>query len=185
MKRRVSLRVMLAAVAVLAVGLAWWVNSARRQRAAVAAVQKGGGGVAYAHQFVNGDPRVPDPNGRPPIPDWLRTKLGDDFFSDVIVVGFTDRGPSQEALRQLRSFGGLRSLYIADPAFGDVEARHLHGLSQLEELYLGSTRIGDASIPVLEELGGLKELNIGGTRISNDGMVRLQRSLPGTRITHY
>jgi hypothetical protein len=185
MKRQVTLRLGLSAIAVLAIGLARWTNRARRQQAVIAAVLRSGGGVAYDYQFFNGDPRVPNPNGRPPVAGWLRTMLGDDYFSSVAVVGFTGRQPHDEELSGLRSFSDLRSLYVACPGFGDPQAAHLRGLTRLEDLYLGSAEISDASIPVLKRLGTLKELNIGGTKISAAGAKELQRSLPDTRITHY
>ena len=50
-----------------------------RQRRAVAAIRRAGGGVGYDHK------------GRPWAPAWLRKRLGDEFFQEVTSVQFLER----------------------------------------------------------------------------------------------
>jgi hypothetical protein len=58
-------------------------QTARRQRNAVAAIQRSGGSVWYHHDCLvkeSGFYRVRWADRKPPGPLWLRKLLGDDFF---------------------------------------------------------------------------------------------------------
>jgi hypothetical protein len=60
---RVSIRVMMVVVLVVAIVLGWQVNRVREQQEAVRGVQRYGGWVHYDHEFVGG---MPAP-GRSPV----------------------------------------------------------------------------------------------------------------------
>ena len=69
-----SLRTLLVAVAVVAVRLALTANAARKQRAAVAAIEALGGSVRYEHEQNS-------PSLEPlPGPKWLRELVGEEYF---------------------------------------------------------------------------------------------------------
>jgi hypothetical protein len=97
--KTISLRGLLLLVLGIAVWLGWIVNKARRQREAVAALQKFGGFVHYDWEFIDGPVKVPQGNllwmpswgkftstRKPWAPDWLRRALGDEYFQSIAHV---------------------------------------------------------------------------------------------------
>src|SRR5258708_4789078 len=59
---------------------AWQVKRAAWQSRCVQAIRDRGGWVDYDYCFVNGKH---DPQAKSRIPEWLRRRLGDDFFHRV------------------------------------------------------------------------------------------------------
>ena len=82
-----SLLVLTVAVAIPCSWLAMEMKAAREQREAVDAIVRSGFIVGYDYQKARfsgfGFRSLPTP---PPVPVWLRKLLGDDFFTDVVVV---------------------------------------------------------------------------------------------------
>jgi hypothetical protein len=71
----------LAFMVLVAAGSSWLgvkMKQARRQREAVEAIVKLGGGAKYDYELRS--------DGKPPGPAWLREFLGLDFLADVRVV---------------------------------------------------------------------------------------------------
>jgi len=94
LKIRYSLRVLLLAMTVIAIWLGMRVNSAMKQRSAVATIQEAGGSVYFNWQLqpiYNADGDVDyfkvirDPKAIP-APEWLRRLVGDEFFQYVVKV---------------------------------------------------------------------------------------------------
>ena len=79
-----SLRMLMAFVLAIGVGLGWVVHRARLQRQAVEAITKAGGRVFYDWQ-VPGDKLAP-PNAASLWPKRLVDALGPDYFDDVTWV---------------------------------------------------------------------------------------------------
>ncbi len=79
-----TLRTLLIVVTLAGCGLGWLgvkVREARVQAAAVAAILKQGGFVFYDYQFDAHDVSIED--AAPPVPNWLRSAMGGDFFCSV------------------------------------------------------------------------------------------------------
>ena len=74
--RSYSLRSLLLLTTLAAIVLGVWVNRAERQRRAVAAIRKAGGGVEDG----------PEPNPPSHFRRWLTTWLGDEYVADVVRV---------------------------------------------------------------------------------------------------
>jgi hypothetical protein len=82
-------------VLVLIVGgwLGWAVRSARRQREAVAAIRRTGGGITYRSQYLGGNVygHVYDHGAKPRwCPRWLADQVGIDYFDSVVQVVFVN-----------------------------------------------------------------------------------------------
>jgi hypothetical protein len=202
---RISLRVSMVAVVVLAVAMARQVNKAREQREAVAAVKKFGGWVHYDYEFVNGPVKVPQGNdiwmppwgkltpGRSPrAPIWLRRMLGDEYFREIAHVSlFVDIekgqahagpwniGPAADVLAQLVGQSGIKTLQIGGQQATDRGMEYVGRMEGLEELIIWPAReISDAGVSHLEGLKHLKNVYIDKSRMTDEGL-RTLGALPG------
>lgn len=158
-----SLRTLLVFMLLASIPLSWVavkLQRARRQRAAVEAIEELGGAVGY-------DPLAPD---------WQSELLGRDFFGHVAVIVFrdfkvTDAGVVVEGitvtdagLEHLKELTQLTHLSLRHAEITDAGLEHLKGLSQLEDLDIQHTRVTDAGLKHLQGLKRLKWLHISGTR---------------------
>jgi len=90
---RFSLRTLFLVTTALCVWIAIRVNSARRVRSALAAVNRAGGTAWFDYQVVPGKSGKPndftvDSNAAPPGAAWLRERLGDEYFINIVGVKF-------------------------------------------------------------------------------------------------
>jgi len=185
------------ATAVVAAG--WWDYSARRQKRAAEAVLALDGRVGYADELPFQGPN--------PAVRWLRDQLGHDYTSSVALVKFGGKAIRDEDLTCLQGLPRLQALWLHDTAIGDAGVKAFSGNSALEELSLRTTRvtdagladlaglrrleflylqdngISDAGLLHLEGLTALKLLKLDGTRVTSQGVEKLQRALPRTRIS--
>ena len=97
-----TLRTLLIVMTLASVGLSWFavkLQQARRQRAAVEAIEKAGGWVEYDYELRTRPPSDADPPG----PAWLRNLLGIDFFATVVEIRLptTVTGAEAERIQQL------------------------------------------------------------------------------------
>jgi hypothetical protein len=168
-----SLRTLLVFVTLVALACSWLavkMKQEKRQREAVAAIQKLGGHVEYDWQRdANGNP-LPDP--QPPGPAWLRRVLGDYFFTTPVRASLgTDVGLEHvEELTQLKelNLGGLQIIGVGaeegvefgDSKVTDAGLKHIKGLTRLQSLNLDAFRITDAGLENLKGLTRLQALDL-------------------------
>ena len=186
---RFGLRTLLIALSVLCVWLGFKVNAARRQREAVQAILKAGGTVAYDYQMV--PVALPgyaetfniDRNAVPSAPSWLRSVFGDDFFCNVIYVGFQGTGADFELVRfeDLPSIRRIIIRSIPTASSGAQAQMHLRDddlaifgqLSQLQELRLHGQEIEGPGLRSLVDLKRLNKLDLYGTFINDTGLEQI------------
>ena len=148
----ISLFVLTLVVAIPCSWLAVAREKARKQREAVAEIEKAGGSFSYDYQLdANGDEIL---GAIPPGPPWLRELMGDDIFESVALVDLADLEVGDARLQHLKE--------------------HLDGLPQLQELDLGHTKVSDAGLQLLEGLARLQELDLEGTKVGNAGLAHLK-----------
>ncbi len=114
---RFSLRALLIVITVLCIWLGIQVNAARRQREAVTAILKIGGEVLFDYQLVPPPPGEPvewmvDRPAAPPGPEWLRSRIGDDYFRNVFSVAINGKIITESDLKQLSKLPKLKQVFI-------------------------------------------------------------------------
>ncbi len=196
---RFSMRGMM--VLVLAIGgwLGWFVRSARIQREAVAAIQKGGGEVHFQWEWKNG---TVVPGGKPWAPEQLVKLLGVDYFGHIAHVSFATRAqlakPTRDLLAQLGEIQ-RRSAELDDVRYSMMEAEFSHaddlyqrlilsgeltpkplmpllkGQSKLAHLDLRDNDLIFEGLAQMEELTSLTTLDLGGTGITDSQLVHLKK----------
>lgn len=180
---RYSLATLLLAVAVMALLLAPIVNRVHRQERTIAAIEKLGGEIGYAHerQF---------PNNQSPGPRWLREWLGDDYFREVVIVDLQGKAATDELVEQIADFRSLGQLNLVETRITDRALPHLAKLKQLKALSIGFNPITNGGLAHLSQLNQLVYLDLSVTSIDDDGLSVLNRfpqlyqvHLYGTAIT--
>lgn len=173
---RFSLRSLLVAVTLLAVGLAWfayWREGKRREAAAGDWVLHHGGTIAEFHSREATNP-----------PWWVRClaeTLPDRCLRTVTYVDFL-KDPTDADLAVLRDLPNLKQLNL-NHAAGIQPARlsPLAALTKLEVLYLTKTPVGDEGLAHARNLHGLKELWIQETGITDASVPWIASN---TQLTH-
>jgi hypothetical protein len=160
---RVTVRVLMVLVLLIACGLGWIVHRAHVQRDAVAVIVRGGGTVLYDWDVTYvpgqryGAVYRSTMNGKPWWPKWLIDHLGPDYFGDVKLVelGPKDSDGQMASVGQLSRLGALYATYRGTRVT-DAGMVHVRGLNQLEELTMFNrdtiTRAGLASLRDLKQL---------------------------------
>jgi len=167
-----SLRALLVFVLLVSVGMSWLgvkLQQARKQKAAVEAIEKAGGVVYY--DYGRESRSLLPTEVEPPYPTWLRESLGDDFFFDVRAVSAND--VSDEHLNHLAKLTTVKSLYLDSPQITDAGLEHLAELGKVCYLSLPGTQITDAGLVHLKSLTNLTTLDLSGTQITDAGLVHL------------
>jgi hypothetical protein len=173
-----SLRSLVLFTLICAVPCAWLgrkIEQKRRERVCVAAVLELGGEVKYDYEA--GGPRE-----TPPGPAWLRSFLGENFFSDVVGVTYQ---PSfwyellwpklaDDGLAQIKSLTRLETLELSGTKTTDAGLANLKELTQLQELGLCDTKITDAGLVNLKGLTGLRNLDLNWTLVTHAGLANLK-----------
>jgi hypothetical protein len=186
---RFGLRSLMIALTLLCVWLGFKVNAARRQREAVQAILQAGGTVAYDYQMVPvGLPSYAetfniDRNAVSPAPSWLRSVFGDDFFCNVIYVGFQGTGADFELVRlaDLPSIRRIIMRSVPTASSGAQAQMHLRDddlaifgqLSQLQELRVHGQEIEGPGLRALVDLKHLNKLDLYGTFINDTGLEQI------------
>jgi Leucine-rich repeat (LRR) protein len=174
-----GLRALLIFVTVAGCSIGWLgikVQEARRQEAAVAAIQQLSAMVIYDYQYGH-DLHDKSDIATPPGPLWLHDLLGDDFFRNVYEVdlGNTLGGQiTDDNLKPLRGLRRLKKLDLYRAPVTDAGLEHLAGLDQLETLSLSYSRITDAGLRHLEGLAQLKQLELHNTQVTDTGLESLR-----------
>jgi hypothetical protein len=155
-----SLRTFLLAVAIFAVWLGLHVRSARRQQAAVEAILQDEGRVTYDFEANATECGYPPP-AESPVPRWLLSRLGLDFFHPVDSVDLllsTSDEARERTLRHLHALSKLRSLDLSNLP-SDQAVQHIAQLDRLEVLsVMDASRITDEAMLHLVRLKRLKLL---------------------------
>ena len=168
------LRTLLIAILLLSLPLSWFavrMRKARRQRAAVEAIERLGGYVAYDWETD----WVVTPPARKSYPAWLRRPLGDDFFFDVVEASFLYSELDDEAATCLKGLANIEELYLDHTRITDAGLANIEGLTHLQKLTLDYTQITDTGLEHVAGLTPLRCLTIGGTRITDAGLDHLKR----------
>jgi hypothetical protein len=176
---RFSLRTLLVVVAVIGVVLglvAQKQEKHRRQRAAVAALNRPTGrnlGAAYDFQWdpEAGCGQYGFRRGTPPGPSWLRERVAVDWFSDVVWA----RARSDEQLDHIQAFSKLRWLHLENAKVSPAGMKVLEGLGHLEEVTMCGSNVTDEGLWHLNQLTKLRSLQLGATAITDDGMRHLSQ----------
>jgi hypothetical protein len=156
-----SLRTLLVFVTLCAIPCSWLavkIQELKRQREAIAAIEKLGGFVYYDYQFDKRYPESPHWDGPPSGPTWLRRLLGDDFFASVA------------------------GMVLIRSEVTDADLEPIRALPELRMLEIGDTSSTDAALEILKGLRKLEVLGIGGTKITENGEKALQSALPRCKI---
>ncbi len=207
-----SLRTLLIVTVLCAIPCAWLgrkIERKRREREAVESITKDGWSVIYDSQI--------DPKGnqyssdKPRGPGWLRTVLGENFFSEAKRVysfeekhgtkACTDSGlerinelphlewvslagthVSDVGLVHINELTELATLDLSNTRVTDAGMEHINGLAQLQSLYLTGTTITDAGLDQLKGLTKLRELRLEGTNVTDAGIKDLKKALPDCEI---
>lgn len=176
---RVTLRGFLAGMAVVAVGLGFWADRARRERLAAQWVARMGGTIWYEDQLdEDGGIRK---GSTPAGPAWLRARLGDEYFRRIRTVSLhrPKGGPiAVEDLKLLEGLTGLRTLWITAGGVDDRHVARIVRLRGLDDLSLDHTGLTDRGLAQLCAMKGLRGLSLEGTAITDDGLAPL-RALVG------
>jgi Leucine-rich repeat (LRR) protein len=161
-----SLRTMMVVVTLLCIWLGITANRANRQRRAVETITKAGGEVLYDYQTVTG--------ARPPGPEWLRTLLGENFFSEVAAVGLNQSHDPGEGLANVREMAHLQWLVVGGKGVTDARLVNIKPLIKLKYLDLSTAKVTDVGFINLELMTELETLNLPDTNITDAGLVSLR-----------
>lgn len=201
---RPRLRIGIGGLMLLILGFGAWlgdrVNRARDQRLAVVALKSVGGFVRYADEFGPGPVQVAagDSMWKPAwgtlapgrgtwAPDWLRDRLGDEYFREVAHVStFVDiqkgsahapglgKPPIDDALAAIRGQSGVRTLQLGGATVTDRGLAAVADLTNLEEFFLWwGTGITDAGVAHLARLPRLRLVDIGLASVTDESLVHL------------
>ena len=144
---RFSLRTLLIFMLVVCVAAGWKIERVRKQREAVAWVHEMGGTVKFTAERRG--------------PEWMRKRLGRDFFDDVVGVALHNTQVSD--LSPLANLTKLEWLYLNITPVSEVTP--LAKLTKLELLDLDNTQVNDVS--PLAKLTKLEWLNLNKTQVSD------------------
>ena len=90
---------------------------------------------------------------------------------------------TNQGLRYLRGFPGLKFLQLQGTQIGDDGVAHLQNLTGLEYLYLSDTQITDAALAHLASMDELTHLVLDNTRITDEGLRQLKKmTKPNARL---
>jgi hypothetical protein len=170
-----SLLVFLVAVSIPLGWFGWQMQKARRQREAVERIRAVDGGVNYDYEY---DENGKWSGGEPTAGTWLRTLLGDCFFSEVHSAEPGFLGPNQfddEDMEHIADLPNLRCLNVASTEVTDAGLCHLGELRHLRRLCLADCNITDDGLTNLQKTASLEDLSLANTRITDDGLGHLKR----------
>lgn len=165
---RYSLRTMLLVLFALSVWFGWISVRVQNQRKAVESIQQGGGQVVYDYERDPADARKSIPNPEPPGPAWLRDLVGEDWFSDVIVVRLFD--VDDESLGQLAHLPKIRRMFLRGEEVTDIGLAHVASLDELEYLELDKLRVTDEGLVSLAGLDSLEYLCLRDVQMTDAGL---------------
>ena len=157
-----SLRTLFVLMTLVAIACSWYayeMQKAAKRRAAIAEIEKAGGGVLYY------DASSPGLGGEPPAWYSLLRKLhGDEHLGNAVFVQFGSPVDTQRVT--------------------DADLVHLKGLTKLEILSFWDKQITDAGLVHLRGMTHLEELVLIDTKVTAEGVKKLQEALPNCKIDY-
>src|SRR5262245_11144674 len=173
---RYGLRTLLIVMAAIGVWLGWRVNAARRQQAAVAAIQQLGGTVFYAHQIREDrlGRLIAEPDKPSPLPKLLRPVAERIFPPAVASVSLRDTQATDRDLEILKFFPHLQRLDLGNTRVTDDGLGIVGQLRELESVSAVGLTIGDRGVEHLKSLQ-LTHLSLWKTRVSDAGVRHLRQ----------
>ncbi len=197
--RGISVRGMLVLVLVAGLIMGRTVNRARTQEWAVEAIEAQQGTVFFDYQMSekSGGPILLTSHYEPEAPAWLRDRVGDAYFRDVIAVQFTGTGTSYrsdgapETVKYLRGLPALRQVMLGPNTAIDANMAELARNRRLERVTMRfGEEISDSGIAELARLRSLKRLTLQRSEVGDEGLAHLARlprieelNLKANRIT--
>lgn len=124
---RFSLRAFLVLVAFVSILLGWTTYNARRQKEAIAAIERIDGYWYYDFQFEAPDTYYPE--GEPPGPSWFWKFVDINLFCDVVAIGLDSRPATDDTIAAISCLKDLQQLDLAM-----VQGVTNDGLADLEHL---------------------------------------------------
>jgi hypothetical protein len=190
-------------IMLLTIGASWFavmLSRAWAQQKAIATIEEAGGFVFYDYQQDSSGNICQGP--QPPVPRWIRSLMGDDFFQDVVAVEVTTNEElaslkifpqlhtlvidasrvTDDGLNQIEQLPQLTDLFISGPGVTDRGLEHMKYLTNLRRLGLPLTNITDNGLNHLSCLSQLRELNIHYTKVTDHGINNLRQSIPNCII---
>jgi hypothetical protein len=167
---RFSLRTLFIVFTIGCVWLGIVTKRARDQRAAVDRIAQLGGSVGFDYEFDRAGRHIE--NAEPWGWRWLRQRVGDEYFRDVVWVKLNETVVSDNDLRLIGKLRTTKNLGLNGTQVSDNGLAHIRHLRRLETLELGGTRITDAGLAHLRDLRQLEHLGLFGTRITDQAQGR-------------
>jgi hypothetical protein len=172
-----SLRTMLICSFIFALACSWVgvkIRQAQAQKEIAEKLRKAGCSIYY----YGGDPfPAHSPDASCPYPHWLRSLVGDDFLSNVVILiyGSSKFNPefTNDDFALMERFDHLRHICI-NADITDEAIAHIKTLVNLEDIELMSTQITDIGLANLEPLSKLRQLSLGCNRITDVGIKHLE-----------
>jgi Leucine Rich repeat len=195
---RMTVRVLMIAILVLAAGLALTVSRAKRQEAAIAEITRLGGIVGYDYNYWEERGNFPPwPSGDPPAPRWLRLGgwiRGKDLRSARIGLPIEDPPAPRWLLGLLGPEYFRRANFVSLAAFHQQrraipDLAFLDDLPDVRVLHLDSTSFADSELAHARPLRLIRFL-AGDSSLGDEGLAHLAEQaelweidLSGTHVT--
>ena len=160
------LRTLLIVTTIVAVWLAWWSHTARRQRDAVAALRKAGGGIIETFNL----PLTGGMNEPPQWPTWFLDHGGRDYFATLEVLQLSDTQVTDADLEHLNNLSSLQMIFLSNTPVTDAGLKHFKNLTALQDLSLQYTHVTDTGLEHLKHLSALEGLSLRNTKVADAGL---------------
>ena len=179
---RFTLRLLLALLTVLCIALGVWTQRARQQRLIVQRIRKSGGVAIY--EFRLGPiRRLANFIYESPVPRWLISALGDDYFHSVSTVVLDFRHSENRALlKEVPKLTGLQAFGLNADHLTDEEIGAFARATNLRTVWLHCSganhyfEITDRSLELLGSLPRIQSVSIEGDHITERGLKGLARA---------
>jgi|GEM_PF-2568811 len=205
-----SLKTLLVATMAICLFCGYQVNRARRQREAVAKIEKSGGLALYGYEWDQDQDRSKSAPLLEPGPAWLRNLLGIDYLDSVVAieaqecemtdsdfVWLLDRLPNVSYLElrmnpigdasmpKVGTMRNLTTLRLARTDITDSGLRDIGRNKSLRSLDLCGDRVTDTGLLALSGLTELRSLYIEMTDVTDSGVSELKKVLPRVKKRRY
>jgi hypothetical protein len=135
---QISVRTLLVLVTLAAIAAGawrWYTEPFRRQRHAMAAIEKAGG----SYETVPGGPA------------WLRRVVGESSFQNVVFVNVADCGDPAEYIDYVVNLPALETLVVGGQSFADEHLQQFHAVATLQGVVLDCTEVSQAGLAALRD----------------------------------